>query len=73
MSERYVKIWFSKGGKVTVGLVFAESYLKGKSTSDVVKLWTAVPSAQLGKVCTSPWYKSWVECWMYDNEKSLRR
>ena len=73
MSERYNKIWFSKDDKVTVGLVFSDTYLRGKSVSDIVKLWTAVPSAKLGKIHNSPWHKSWVDAWMHDEEKSLRR
>ncbi len=71
MSERYVKIWLAKDDKKTVGLVFSRSYLKGKSTSDVAKSWPKLSLTPLGKVHSSPWFKSWVGCWMYDDDKKF--
>ena len=69
--ERYVKIWFSKGGERTVGLVFAESYLTGKSVKKVAKTWPKFYAPQIGQVHTSLWYKSWVDAWMHDENKKV--
>ncbi len=71
MSEQYIKIWFAKDGKKTVGLVFSKSYLKGKSTSDVSKSWPKLSKVLLGEVHSSRWHKSWVDCWMDNKRKKV--
>ncbi len=71
MSEQYIKIWFAKDDKKTVGLVFSRSYLKGKSTSDVAKSWPKLSLVPLGKVHSSRWHKSWVDCWMDNKRKKV--
>ncbi len=71
MSEQYIKIWFAKDGKKTVGLVFSKSYLKNKSVKDVAKTWPKFYASRMGKAQSSDWNKSWVDAWMYDENKKV--
>ncbi len=69
LSERYIKLWFDKNDEKTVGLVFAESYLKNKKISDIAKSWPTFYAPKMDQVHGSPWYKSWVDAWMHDENK----